>query len=52
MGYTNGQLFVFDQNTQTYLGFDILQPIPEPTTFALLVSGLTAILVRVRGKRP
>ena len=42
MGYANDQLFVFDNELNSYLGYTITA-IPEPGTAALLATGLLLI---------
>jgi hypothetical protein len=56
MGYTNGQLFVYDYGTSAWDGFQIFQPAnatPEPASVSLLMSGVFAIggLGAVRRRR-
>ncbi len=50
-GYTNGQVFVFDESENVWHGVRVIVPIPEPSTAALLGAGCLWLSSRRRKRR-
>ena len=50
-GYTNGQVFVFDESENVWHGARVIVPIPEPSTAALLGAGCLWLSSRRRKRR-